>query len=133
MEKFDYKINIIVKTSINKSEDIEKIKEAISNIIKLNYKIKENLIIADTSEYKSLDNLYNIFRNKQTSHIARKNLIRNIENNNTYILFNKQAAKVNSIVICENEDESPLGPIIVKITSNRIIEFIDWFVPKYKI
>ena len=124
MEKFDYKINIIVKTSINKSEDIEKIKEAISNIIKLNYKIKENLIIADTSEYKSLDNLYNIFRNKQTSHIARKNLIRNIENNNTYILFNKQAAKVNSIVICENEDESPLGPIIVKITSNRIIEFI---------
>lgn len=40
---------------------------------------------------------------------------------------------INSLVICENENESPLGPIKVEIHSNNIAKFIDWFAPKHEI
>ena len=58
--------------------------------------------------------------------------MRNSEKDMTYILFNKQAAVIDSIVICENSKESPLGPIFMKIKTENILEFIDWFVPRYK-
>ena len=59
-------------------------------------------------------------------------LKRNVTNNSTRILYNKQAAYVKSLAICENENESSLGPITITITSDSIINFIDWIAPKRK-
>ena len=46
----------------------------------------------------------------------------------TWFYLNKQAAFVEKIAICEESEESPLGPIKVILTSSRIDEIIDWFV-----
>ena len=59
--------------------------------------------------------------------------IRDSKDNVSKILFNKQAAAINSIVICEKTNESPLGPIVMEINTEDIEEFIDWFVPRHKI
>jgi predicted RNA binding protein with dsRBD fold (UPF0201 family) len=44
----------------------------------------------------------------------------------TTILVNRQAAYIGNIVLCEEEAESPLGPIYVKITSQHLLEVIEW-------
>tara|TARA_B100001013_G_scaffold324650_1_gene236262 strand:- start:108 stop:509 length:402 start_codon:yes stop_codon:yes gene_type:complete len=132
MEKLQDNINITIKTELNKTEDKNDLINAMTNIVDINYDVKDKEIIGKSTDYKKLINLYNRLRNKQTTHIARKVLLRNSEKDMTYILFNKQAAVIDSIVICENSKESPLGPIYMKIKTENILEFIDWFVPRYK-
>ncbi len=133
MQQFNNKIRIAIYAKKNNSEDKNKIFIALSNIIKLDYNTVNNIIKAETSDYKLLEDVYKILLSKQSIHIARKNLLKNVKNNSTYILFNKQAAMINSLVICENENESPLGPIKVEIQSDNITKFIDWFAPKHEV
>ena len=132
MEKLQDNINITIKTELNKTEDKNDLINAMTNIVDIDYDVKDKEIIGKSTDYKKLMNLYDRLRNKQTTHIARKVLMRNSEKDMTYILFNKQAAVIDSIVICENSKESPLGPIFMKIKTENILEFIDWFVPRYK-
>jgi len=133
MIEFKNKIEIRIKTTLNKTEDVKKIINAIENIIEVNCEVSDTDIKGSTDDFNKLKNLYEIFRNKQTTHIARKVLLRNSKDNVSKILFNKQAAAINSIVICEKTNESPLGPIVMEINTEDIEEFIDWFVPRRKI
>jgi len=133
MIEFENKIEIRIKTTLNKTEDVKKIINAIKNIVEVNCEVSDTDIKGSTDDFNKLKNLYEIFRNKQTTHIARKVLLRNSKDNVSKILFNKQAAAINSIVICEKTNESPLGPIVMEINTEDIEEFIDWFVPRHKI
>ena len=133
MIEFEDKIEIRIKTTLNRTEDVKKIINAIENIVEVDCKVSDADIKGSTDDFNKLKNLYEIFRNKQTTHIARKVLLRNSKDNVSKILFNKQAAAINSIVICEKANESPLGPIVMEINTENIEEFIDWFVPRHKI
>ena len=133
MIEFENKIEIRIKTTLNKTEDVKKIINAIKNIVEVNCEVSDTDIKGSTDDFNKLKNLYEIFRNKQTTHIARKVLLRNSKDNVSKILFNKQAPAINSIVICEKVNESPLGPIVMDINTEDVEEFIDWFVPRRKI
>ena len=126
MEELQDNIKITIKTELNKTEDKTNLIDAMANIVDIDYDVRGKEIIGKFTDYKKLMNLYDTLRNRQTTHM------RNSEKDMTYILFNKQAAAINSIVICENSKESPLGPIFMKIKTENILEFIDWFVPRYK-
>ena len=132
MEELQDSIKITIKTELNKTENKNNIINAMTNIVDIDYDVKNKEIIGKSTDYKKLMNLHDRLRNKQTTHIARKVLMRNSDKDMTYILFNKQAAAIDSIVICENSKESPLGPIFMKIKAENILEFIDWFVPRHK-
>jgi len=47
--------------------------------------------------------------------------------NITWFLLNKQASFSGVVVIVEEEDESPLGPIKITIKNQDIEETINWF------
>jgi predicted RNA binding protein with dsRBD fold (UPF0201 family) len=49
--------------------------------------------------------------------------------NTTWFLLNKQAAVAGSVVIIENEQESPLGPITVTIDCEELDAVVDWLAP----
>ena len=132
MEELQDSIKITIKTELNKTENKNDLINAMTNIVDIDYDVKNKEIIGKSTNYKKLINLHDRLRNKQTTHIARKVLMRNSDEDMTYILFNKQAAAIDSIVICENYKESPLGPIFMKIKAKDILEFIDWFVPRHK-
>ncbi len=118
--------------SVNPSEDPKKIKKAISNIF-TNSTIKTETfsISAQSKNLKSLEIIYETIHTKQSQKIYRRNLEKNLENDTTWFYLNKQAAFVEKIAICEEADESPLGPIKVIITSSYIDRIIDWFVSSY--
>jgi len=116
-------------SSVNPSEDPEKIKIAISNIFPYSTIKTENYSISAVSkELRSFEKIYEVIHNNRFQKVFSRNLEKNLENDTTWFYLNKQAAFVGRIVICEEAEESPLGPIKVTLTSLNIDQIIDWIV-----
>ena len=117
--------------SVNPSEDPKKIEKAISNIF-TNSTIKTETfsVSAQSKNLNSLEIIYETIQTKQSQKIYRRNLEKNLENDTTWFYLNKQAAFVEKIAICEEANESPLGPIKVILTSSYIDRIIDWIVSR---
>ncbi|MCP8319486.1 MAG: hypothetical protein H3Z52_00880 [archaeon] len=131
IKPFNLPLKITVEAQVNPSEDANKVKIAIQKLIKLiepNFSQKDK-IVASTEDEKSLYLIYEQIRAKQILAVARRLLFKNMAQDNTYLILNKQAAFMGSLNICEEESESPLGPIKLIIQSSYINEFIDWLAP----
>ncbi|MGQ9468781.1 MAG: RNA-binding domain-containing protein [Nitrososphaerales archaeon] len=131
VKPFNLPLKIVVEVQVNPSEDANKVRMAIQNLIKYiepNFSQKDK-IIASTNDEKSLYLIYEQIRAKQILAVARRLLLANMAQDNTYLILNKQAAFMGSLNICEEENESPLGPIKLIIQSPYINEFIDWLAP----
>ncbi|MCP8307873.1 MAG: hypothetical protein H3Z53_02755 [archaeon] len=131
IKPFNLPLKITVEAQVNPSEDANKVKIAIQKLIKLiepNFSQKDK-IVASTEDEKSLYLIYEQIRAKQILAVARRLLFKNMAQDNTYLILNKQAAFIGSLNICEEEGESPLGPIKLIIQSSYINEFIDWLAP----
>jgi len=116
-------------SSVNPSEDPDKIKIAISNIFPYSTIKTENYSISAVSkELRSFEKIYETIHNNHFQKVFGRNLEKNLKNGTTWFYLNKQAAFVERIVICEKAEESPLGPIKVTLTSSNIDGIIDWIV-----
>ena len=114
---------------INTSEDVNKIRAAISNIlVDINEKISGNSLIANSNNYESLTKIYEIIRKNNSQNTYRRHLKNHIDKNSTWFYLNKQAAFVDVIAICNEADESPLGPIKIVLHSKNIEDVIEWLV-----
>ncbi len=117
--------------SVNPSEDPKKIKKSIENIFPYStIKIENFSVSAQSKDLKSLEKIYETIHKKQSQKIYRRNLEKNLENDTTWFYLNKQAAFVEKIAICEEVNESPLGPIKVILTSSYIDRIIDWIISR---
>ena len=117
--------------AVNPSEDIDKIKKAITNIFPHSTLTTENFSVsAQSKDLTSFEKIYETVHTKQSQRTYKRNLEKNLENDTTWFYLNKQAAFANKIAICEKSDESPLGPIKVIITSSNIDRIIDWIVSR---
>ena len=123
------KCKIEMFCSINPSEDPEKIKKSISNIFP-NSKIviEEFSIKAQSKDLTSFEKIYETIHSKRSQKNYRRNLENNLKGDSTWFYLNKQAAFSEEIAICEEAEESPLGPIQVIMTSPDIDSIIDWIV-----
>ena len=115
--------------SVNPSESPDKIKKAISNIFPHStLKSEKFSISAQSKELNSLEKIYETIHSRKSQKTYKRNLERNLRNDTTWFYLNKQAAFVEKIAICEEADESPLGPIKVILNSSNIDRIIDWMV-----
>ncbi|MCV0365725.1 MAG: hypothetical protein K5798_00470 [Nitrosopumilus sp.] len=129
MKTPDINCKIQMITPLNSSEDPEKVKKAISNIFPYSTINSDSFTIsAQSKELRSFEKIYEVIHSKKSQNTYRRYLERNLDNNTTWFYLNKQAAFVEQIAICEEEGESPLGPIKVIIASSNIDEIIDWIV-----
>jgi predicted RNA binding protein with dsRBD fold (UPF0201 family) len=115
--------------TINPSESIEKVEQTISRIFPYSViKNNEFTINAISKELRSFEKIYHFIHNNKLQKNFLRSLEDNLENDTTWFYLNKQAAFVEQIAICEEFDESPLGPIKVTLTSSNIDRIIDWIV-----
>ena len=121
------KCKVEIICPVNLSEDLDKIKQAISNIFP-DSTIKNEIfsIKAQSNELKSLEKIYETISSSQSQKIYTRNLENNLEGDSTWFFLNKQAAFVGIVAICDEAEESPLGPIKVTLTSSNIDAVIDW-------
>ena len=130
MRSLDIDCKISAYCAINPSEDIDKIRTAVSNVlIDMDEKIVRNSLIANSNNYESLSKIYEIIRAKNIKKVYRRNLRQNIVDDSTWFYLNKQAAFANVIALCDEDNQSPLGPIKIVLQSKNIRDVIDWFVP----
>ena len=129
MRSLDVDCKISVYCTINGSEDVNKVRTAVSNILTdMDEKITDNSLAANSSNYESLTKIYETMRTRKTKTAYRRHLMRNMTEDSTWFYLNKQAAFANVIALCDEEDQSPLGPIEVVLHSKNIEDVIDWLV-----
>ena len=129
MRSLNVDCKISVYCNINESEDVNKVKTAVSNIlIDMDGTINDSSFIANSNNYESLTKIYETMRTKKTKTAYRRHLMRNMTEDSTWFYLNKQAAFANVIALCDEEDQSPIGPIEVVLHSKNIEDVIDWLV-----
>ena len=129
LRSLDTDCKISVYCTINESEDMNKVRTAVSNILTdMDEKITDNSLAANSSNYESLTKIYETMRTRKTKTAYRRHLMRNMTEDSTWFYLNKQAAFANVIALCDEEDQSPLGPIEVVLHSKNIEDVIDWLV-----
>ena len=123
------KCKIEIFTSINPSEDPHKVESAMLNIFP-NSEIKfEKFSIKGTSnDLHSFEKIHEAIHSMQSQRSYRRALQKNLGNDSTWFYLNKQAAFAGKIALCEESDESPLGPIKVVLASTNIDRIIDWLI-----
>ena len=108
---------------------MNKVRTSISNILTgMDEKITDDALIANSANYESLTKIYETMRTRRTKSAYRRHLMRNMTEDSTWFYLNKQAAFVDVIALCDEEDQSPLGPIKVVLHSKNIEDVIDWLV-----
>ena len=129
MRSLDVDCKVSVYCTINASEDVNKVRTAISNALtNMEEKITGDSLAANSNNYESLAKIYETMRSRRSKSAYRRHLMRNMTNDSTWFYLNKQAAFTNVIALCDEADESPLGPIKVVLHSKNIEDVIDWLV-----
>jgi len=114
---------------VNPSEDKQKVERTISNVLpNMDICIKEDSVKATSKTLESLFRIYEIIHSRNTQKVYGRNLKRNLTDDYTWLYLNKQAAFVDVVTLCENADESPLGPIKVILQSKHIEQIINWLI-----
>lgn len=121
---------ITVLAIINPSESSEKLIDAIKNLVNMDIVKNNHLLSGSSFNLTSLQIIFDQVKSKSIFSVLRRLLLNNLENNSTFFLLNKQAATVNSVVLTENEQDSPLGTIKIIIEAKDIMEVVDSLAPE---
>ena len=129
MRSLDADCKISVYCTINESEDTNKVRTSVSNILTdMDEKLSGDSLVVNSNNYESLTKIYETMRSRRTKSAYRRHLMRNMTEDSTWFYLNRQAAFANIPVLCDEADESPLGPIKIVLHSKNIEDVIDWLV-----
>jgi predicted RNA binding protein with dsRBD fold (UPF0201 family) len=122
---------IEVYAVVNPSEDPDKVRLAVSHVmLESDYQYKEGSIKATSNELNSLTKIQETIKKHRTNRIYRRQMRYNTKGDTTWFYLNKQAAYVDVIAICEEAEESAMGPIKVILHSKDLDKVIDWLAPE---
>ena len=79
-----------------------------------------------TDDPRALAHVRDQLRDRHVRAAARRQLLLNMVDDSTSVMLNRQAAAVGVVAICGTPDESPLGPIYLKIESVTLVDVVDW-------
>jgi len=129
LRSLDIDCKVSAYCTINASEDINKVRVSLSNVLTgMDEKLTGDSLVANSNNNESLTKIYETMRSRKTKSAYRKHLMRNMTEDSTWFYLNKQAAFANVTVLCDEADESPLGPIKVVLHSTNIEDVIEWLV-----
>ncbi len=125
----DFNCKIDVYCTINPSEDQTKVEQAISNILPdIEIQINDDSLKATSQNLETLSNIFEVIHSHKIQRVYKRFLNNNLRNDSTWFYLNKQAAFSNTVSLCDEAEESPLGPIKIVLTSKNIEDIIDWLV-----
>ncbi len=129
MKTPDVSCKIDAYCSINLSEDPKKVEQAITNIlVDVDVKINKEILKATSTSLESLQKIYEAIHSHQSKNAYRRQLNQNLRDESSWFYLNKQAAFANTVALCSEAEESPLGPIKIVLISKNIDKIIEWLV-----
>jgi len=122
-------VDIRIECPVHPSEDPSKVVRAVKNVISnCSPEPMNGRIQVASKNHELLDIIYEQIRSRRVLGVFRKVLLNNMIGNSTWFYLNKQAAYVGIVSICEEESESPLGPIQVTLWSSDLESVINWLI-----
>lgn len=128
MDNPDPAARLTLWASISPSEDPDKVAGALRRIAGGEggeTKLEEGSAIF-LAPPVALVRLRDQLRDRHVRSAARRQFLGNAKRRSTSVLLNRQAAAVGVVALCGSPEESPLGPVHVKLESERLAEVIDW-------
>ncbi|SHO43446.1 conserved hypothetical protein [Nitrosotalea sinensis] len=117
--------------AVNPSEDPEKVQLAVSQVLPdVVYQYKEGSIKATSNDIKCLQKIQESIKKHRSNRVYRRQMRFNTKGDTTWFYLNKQAAFVDVIAICEEAEESAMGPIKIILHSKNIEKIVDWLAPE---
>ena len=125
----DIAVDIRIECQVYPSEDPAKVLRAVKNVISnCSPELADSRVRVVTKNPEVLSIIYEQVRSRRVMGVFRKVLLNNMIANSTWFYLNKQAAYAGTVSVCEEESESPLGPIKVTMASNQLESVINWLV-----
>lgn len=124
-------VKVRVETQVNPTETEEKVKMAVTNLfgnmtLKIKPSYRGSVLTAEAKGKGTLVRFRNVLRNDRVRDAARRALLGNIECGAVSFCLNKQVAFAGHVSFSEEEAESPLGPLKVKIEYESPRKLIHW-------
>lgn len=132
------KMIVEVEAEVNPTEDIEKVKKALRNIFpELDCQTRDDkdgilLLYCKSLKKDLLKVLKELLMRERIRNAARSVMFNNISGDSVIFYLNKQVAYANHISFCSPTNESPLGPIKIKLRSKELSQLINWLAPSSK-
>jgi uncharacterized protein len=129
------KVIVHIEADVNPTEDEEKVKAAISNIVgnatfTSAPAFRGQVLKAEAEGQESLTKFRNMLRNDRIRDASRKLLNRAIRADKISFYLNKQVAWAGHVSFSEEQAESPLGPIRVVIETDNPRQLVEWLAEK---
>lgn len=128
------RVRVVVEADIRPTEDEEKVKEALLNIIKPEsitveggYGVRR--LIMTSSTLRSLEPLRQLLRAERILDAARKVMKRGVQPGRLVFYLHKQALYVGHLSFVGGDNESPMGAVMVIIEHPEPRLVIDWLAP----
>lgn len=126
-------MTVHVEADVNLTESEDRVKRAIENVlgpaeIKVEPAHGGCKMTSTRKGHDALTRFKNILRRERIRAAARAVLIAGIDRNTVNFCLNKQVAYAGHVSFCQEEAESPLGPIKVRIESENPRRLIDWLI-----
>ena len=126
------------EAEIRPTEEVEKVMRAVSNLLDFRrdeVKLEDlgsgfMMLIGESRRISVLLPLHSLARRDRVLDTLRKYMLSNMSGNTMTLKFHKQTAYAGHISLLTYDDESPLGPIVVTISSDKLREIVDWLAPR---
>lgn len=89
----------------------------------------EKLVIARARCLSRLNKLYELLRHERILDATRRRLLGGVRGTLITFMLHKQALAAGRVSLVDSEQESPLGPVIVRISHPEPLKVIDWLAP----
>ncbi len=128
-------VTVLVETEVNPTEDEEKVRAAINNVlgnatITVKPEQRGSTLYAEAKGQDSLTKLRNIMANDRVRDASRRLLLKATRGNTIKFYLNKQVAFAGHVSFSEETSESPLGPIRFTIETDNPQQLVEWLAEK---
>ena len=125
----EFSVSLELRASVSRSEDPEKVLKAMRNLVgegDCQVTNETGTITVTSNSRRSLEKIRHQLRDRRVRSAARRLLLTKSEGGSVSIMLNRQAASVGIVALCNREDESPLGPIYMRLESDHLGNLMDW-------
>ena len=120
---------ITLTASVAPSEDRGKVIESVKNVLgdfTFEIRLAPEEVTFRSEDIRCLRKIHDQLRDRRVRDAARRFLVKKRDGNVLSLLLNRQAAYAGVIALCSNPEDSPLGPLVLRITSPDADSVVDW-------